>query len=337
MASNTMDGNRLNQRYALGDRNFQNLDLSGAELSGIDLRDADFRGSDLYGAKLMDSLLNRVNFSDSTNLAYADLSGADLSEANLSGANLEGANLEGAIAQGAIYDRNTTFPVSFRPETAGMIRAEDRDRESRVAQTEILKSQPVSASLQDLAPQLDVESQPIIEPSILPTYVDDVTTSDSSDSSSSSLPAAQSNKPKNSVFSCVSCSCMAPLLVISLTLGLIMYGVRLFDPLLNFRRDANPFQALKYPRSVCGDPLPRDRQKFPIKIYPVYVNYSPANFAKISKQYCRDAFQTRRKDSGVLMIQVATFNSQTRAKQFAEFIKEKVGSGSTGSPTQIYQ
>jgi uncharacterized protein YjbI with pentapeptide repeats len=146
-----MDGNQLNQRYVLGDRSFQNLDLSGAELGGIDLRDADFRGSDLYGAKLMDSLLNRVNFSDSTNLAYADLSGADLSEANLSGANLEGANLEGAIAQGAIYDRNTTFPVSFKPEAAGMIRAEDRDRESRVAQTEFLKSQPASAPLQDLA------------------------------------------------------------------------------------------------------------------------------------------------------------------------------------------
>jgi hypothetical protein len=333
-----MDGNQLNQRYVLGDRSFQNLDLSGAELSGIDLRDADFRGSDLYGAKLMDSLLNRVNFSERTNLAYADLSGSDLTEANLSGANLEGANLECAIAQGAIYDRATTFPVSFRPETAGMIRAEDRDRESRVAQTEVLKAQPASAPPQDLAPQADIDSQPVIEPSVLPNYLDATAISDSNDDSSSPSPDAQSNKPKNSACSCVGCSCMAPLLFISLTLGLIMYGMRIFDPLLYFQRATNPFQAIKYPRSACGDPLPRDPKKFPVKLYPVFVNYSSANLAKVSKQFCRDAFRTQpQKNSKAVVIQVASFNSPTRAKQFAEFIKQKVGSGYIGTSTQIYR
>ncbi len=336
MANKTMDGNEINQHYASGDRNFQKLDLSGAELSGIDLRDADFSSSDLYGAKLMDSLLNRVDFSDRTNLAYADLSGANLSEANLSGANLEGANLEGAIALGAIYDQNTTFPVSFNPDLAGMIRAEDRDRESRIAQTEILKVQPASALLQDLAPQADIESQPVIEPSVLPNYPDATTTSES-DPSSSPSSAAQSNRPKNSVCSCVGCSCMAPLLVISLALGIIVFGLRLFDPLLNFQRSANPFNAIKYPRSACGDSLPRDPNKFPVKIYPVFVNYSSANLAKISKQFCQDAFRTNPQNSGAVVIQVASFNSPTRAKQFAEFIKQKVGSGYTGKATQIYR
>jgi Pentapeptide repeats (8 copies) len=326
----------LKQRYESGDRNFQKLDLSGAELSGIDLRDADFSGSDLYGAKLMDSLLNRANFSDRTNLAYADLSGADLSEANLSGANLEGANLDGAIAQGAIYDRNTTFPITFNPEAAGMVRAEKRDRESRIAQTEILKSQPASVPSQNLHPVADTESQPVIEPSALPHYLDTVTTSDSAPASSPSS-AIQSDRPKNSAFSCVGCSCMAPLLIISLTLGIIIYGMRLFDPLLNFQRSTNPFKSIKYPRSACGDPLPRDPKKFPVKIYPVFVNYSSANLAKVSKQFCRDAFRTRPQNSGAVVIQVASFNSPTRAKQFAEFIKQKVGSGYTGASSQIYR
>jgi Pentapeptide repeats (8 copies) len=336
MASNTMDGNQLNQRYASGDRSFQNLDLSGAELSGLDLREADFGGSDLYGAKLMDSLLNRVNFSDRTNLAYADLSGADLTEANLSGANLEGANLEGAITQGAIYNHSTNFPVSFSPEAAGMIRAEDRDRQSRIAQTESLKAQPTSIPLQDLVSALEIESQTAKESSTSPGNLE-TTAASNNDSSSLDSAAVQANRPKNSACSCVSCSCMAPIVLISLALGTIIFGLRFFDPLLNFQQAANPFKSVQYPRSACGDPLPRDRKKFPVKIYPVFVNYSSANFAKISKQYCRDAFQTRRKDSGILVIQVASFNSQARAKQFAEFMTQKVGSSFTGSPTQIYQ
>jgi Pentapeptide repeats (8 copies) len=331
-----MNSTQVKQRYESGDRDFQKLDLSGAELSGIDLRDADFSGSDLYGAKLMDSLLNRANLSDNTNLAYADLRGADLSEANLSSANLEGANLEGVIVQGAIYNQNTTFPVSFNPELAGMVRAEDRERESRIAQTEILKTQPASIPLQHSTTVADVDSQSVIEPSVLHNYLDPVTTSDS-DPSSSPPSAAQSNQPRNSAFSCVTCSCMAPLLVISLTLGLILYGLRLFDPLLNFQRSANPFKALKYPRAACGDSLPRDPNKFPVKIYPVFVNYSSANLAKVSKQFCRDAFRTQPQQSGAAVIQVASFKSPTRAKQFAEFIKQKVGSGYTGKATQIYR
>ncbi len=330
-----MNSNQLKQQYESGDRNFQKLDLSGAELSGIDLRDADFSGSDLYGAKLMDSLLNRADLSG-TNLAYADLSGADLSEAHLNGANLEGTNLEGVIAQGAIYDRNTTFPVSFSPAAAGMVRAEERERESRVAQTEILKAQPASVPPQNLAPQEDIESQPVIEPSVLPNYFDPVTDPDSVPPSGP-LSAAQSNKPKNSACSCVGCSCMAPLFVVSLTLGLIMYGMRLFDPLFNFQRATNPFQAIKYPRSACGDPLPRNPKNFPVKLYPVFVNYSSANLAKVSKQFCRDAFRTQPQKSRAVVIQVASFNSPKRAKQFAEFIKQKVGSGYIGKATQIYR
>jgi Pentapeptide repeats (8 copies) len=331
-----MNSNQLKQRYESGDRTFRKLDLSGAELSGIDLRDADFSGSDLYGAKLMDSLLNRANFSDRTNLAYADLSGANLSEANLIGANLEGANLEGAIAQGAIYDERTIFPVAFNPATAGMINAEDRDRQSRIDQTNTLKAQSASASFQDLNPAPEIEFHPSEEPSVLPSDLESETTSASAPSPLP-LPVIESNRPKNSACSCVGCSCLVPLLVISLTLGTIIFGLNIFKPWFNFKRAANPFETVKYPRSACGDPLPRDPKKFPIEIYPVFVDSSSANLSKVSKQFCRDAFQTRRQDSGAIVIQVASFNSRERAQQFSEFIKQKIGSGYIGTPTQIYR
>lgn len=320
----------LKQRYESGDRTFQKLDLSGADLSGVDLRDADFRGSDFYGARLMDSLLNRVNFSENTNLAYTDLSGADLSESNLCGANLEGANLEGAIAQGALYNQDTTFPVSFNPATAGMIKAEERIRQSRIVQTDLLKAQPASTPP---APQTEIEPQSPLEPSVLPSGLESTTTSVSDPPPP--LPTVPSNRPKNSICSCMGCSCMVAFLLISLGLGTIIFGLSLFEPLFNFQRPANPFKTLQYPKSACGDPLPRDPKKFPVKIYPVFVDYSSANFNKVSRQFCRDAFQTRRKDSGALVIQVASFNRPERAKQFAEFMQQAVGSGYLGTPTQL--
>jgi Pentapeptide repeats (8 copies) len=321
----------LKQRYESGDRTFQKLDFSGADLSGLDLREADFRGSDFYGAKLMDSLLNRVNFSENTNLAYADLRGTDLSESNLCRANLEGANLEGAIAQGALYDQDTTFPVSFNPATAGMIKTEERDRQSRIIQADLLKAQPASTPPDS---QTEIEPQSPLEPSVVPSGLESTTPS-VSDPPPLPFPTAPSNRPKNSICSCMGCSCLVAFLLISLGLGTIIFGLSLFEPLFNFQRPANPFKTLQYPKSACGDPLPRDPQTFPVKIYPVFVDYSSANLNKVSKQFCQDAFQTRRKDSGALVIQVASFNDSERAQQFAEFMQQAVGSGYTGTPTQL--
>ncbi len=110
----------IQTKYATGERNFQNLQLSkvnlrgvtlkgvnlhGADLSCADLRDADLTDSDLRkcnlkGADLRGSILNGVQF-DSADLSGANLNGAKLIKAHFRKAKLcstylTKANLEGA-------------------------------------------------------------------------------------------------------------------------------------------------------------------------------------------------------------------------------------------------
>lgn len=73
-------------RYAAGERNFQNIDLSGADLSYFNLKGCNFVGANLKG----------------TNLSYSCLESAKLVVANLEGANLSGANLRKAKLVGAV-------------------------------------------------------------------------------------------------------------------------------------------------------------------------------------------------------------------------------------------
>jgi len=116
----------LLQRFALGERNFQNIDLKNANLEKIylqkanliganlqqanlkfahldrvklvvaDLTNSDLRGISLKKAKLMGAILKNANLTDA-NLQDADLTNADLTNANLTNTNLTGANLTGAI------------------------------------------------------------------------------------------------------------------------------------------------------------------------------------------------------------------------------------------------
>ncbi len=83
------------RRYAAGDRDFQNLDLSGAQLAGVDLRGANLIGAQLCRATLCNARLDGVK------LAIANLSGADLTGACLRDAKLVGANLNRTILAGA--------------------------------------------------------------------------------------------------------------------------------------------------------------------------------------------------------------------------------------------
>jgi glutathione S-transferase len=80
-SGNVASANELLQRYAAGERDFEEVRLSGADL----------QGAILHGIDLSEAILSNAN------LSRADLRGADLSWADLSGANLQGADLRGAI------------------------------------------------------------------------------------------------------------------------------------------------------------------------------------------------------------------------------------------------
>jgi glutathione S-transferase len=79
--SHITDISELLKLYAVGERDFEQVNLIAADL----------HGRVLHGIDLSESLLNDAN------LQKADLRGADLSWADLSGANLQQADLRGAI------------------------------------------------------------------------------------------------------------------------------------------------------------------------------------------------------------------------------------------------
>ena len=73
----------LLEKYAAGERDFNNVVIHGCFLTYTELRDINLSGADLRDA----------NFA-SCNLSGANLSGATVSGANLSGTNFSGANLK---------------------------------------------------------------------------------------------------------------------------------------------------------------------------------------------------------------------------------------------------
>jgi Pentapeptide repeats (8 copies) len=330
-----MDRNQLKQRYDEGDRNFQKADLSGVDLSGLDLREADFRGADLYGTQFMDSLLCRANFSEETNLGYATLNGADLSDANLSGANLEGATMERAIAQGAIYDQKTVFPVGFDITAAGGIEAQELERQSRIASVTQLKAQAAQSTA--LTPEPIAEPSQIfstVQTSIGKTPPPAINLEDSvlfpvTTATVAPTPAAAPTT-KNS-----SASCLGVSFGIFLVLGLGFAAMNLFKP--SALIPTNPFENMQYPQNSCGDPRPANANDFPVDFYPVFVKNSPNTLATLTANFCRDALVITRRDLGIQSIQVASFTTQQRAAQFAQFMTQKVGSGEVGTPTRIFK
>lgn len=75
----------VKQKYELGERQFNKMELRRADLRKVDLSHASLIGADLSYANLREA-----------NLSYCDLSNAYLNEADLMRANLKGANLTGA-------------------------------------------------------------------------------------------------------------------------------------------------------------------------------------------------------------------------------------------------
>jgi hypothetical protein len=333
----SMDRNQLKQCYDEGDRNFQKAELSGVDLSGLDLREADFRGADLYGTKLMDSLLCRADFSGGANLEYANLRGADLSEANLSGANLAGASLDGAIAQGAIYDPKTVFPVGFDIKAAGGIDVQELERQSRIASVNQLKTQAAQPKVPD--PEPVIEPEPIVEPpqTIFTAQTPVSTAYSNPDDSSMLFPPTRITEPSSIAAppQKQSNSWLGVAFGMLFVLGLGFGAMNLVKP--SSQSQTNPFESVQYPQPACGDPLPTNDSAFPVDLYPVFVNDSSGALATVKANFCRDAFVTTRKDSGIQSVQVASFSSQQRAAQFAQFMQQKVGSGDVGTPTQIFK
>lgn len=90
----TEAGELLN-RYRLGERNFQQANLSNTTLTHLNLTDINLIGANLSGANLQQTQLNRAKLI-AADLSRANLQGASLVKAKLMGANLTDADLTNA-------------------------------------------------------------------------------------------------------------------------------------------------------------------------------------------------------------------------------------------------
>lgn len=103
-----------------GSRPLANADLSGQQLRAVrwtraNLHNADLQYSALCGSDLRSADCSQACFFGAT-LRGADLQGADLSWSDLCGTDMSGARLEGVRLDHTVYDRETRWPVGFRPE-----------------------------------------------------------------------------------------------------------------------------------------------------------------------------------------------------------------------------
>jgi hypothetical protein len=98
---------------------------------------------------------------------------------------------------------------------------------------------------------------------------------------------------------------------------------------------ANPFDKVQFPKPVCGDTLPTDLKAYPVKLYPVFVDYSESNLQTVQSKFCQDALSKTREKTGKEAIQVGSFLTVDRANAFKEFLIKNIGSGEVGEPTVI--
>lgn len=97
----------------------------------------------------------------------------------------------------------------------------------------------------------------------------------------------------------------------------------------------NIFENARFPQYECGDPLPTNPNAYPINLYPVFIDFSDRNLQIARSQYCQDAIEKPRKDSGKLSVQVASFVDSERANAFRDFLSVRVGTVEVGAPTVI--
>jgi hypothetical protein len=99
--------------------------------------------------------------------------------------------------------------------------------------------------------------------------------------------------------------------------------------------EINPFDQMRFPKSVCGDPLPTDSSAYPVNFYPVFVSLSDSNLQITQSRFCRDALPVVRKDTNVRAIQVASFRSAERANFFREYVSRGIADAEVGASTVI--
>lgn len=98
------EAGKLLNRYRLGERNFQQAELSNGVLNNLNLTDINLIGANLSGANLQNTQLVRAKLI-AADLSQANLTGANLTKAKLIGANLTGANLTNAnLSQADLSD-----------------------------------------------------------------------------------------------------------------------------------------------------------------------------------------------------------------------------------------
>lgn len=99
--------------------------------------------------------------------------------------------------------------------------------------------------------------------------------------------------------------------------------------------EPNPFESVEFPQAACGDPLPLNKDQYPLSLYPVFISDSDENLNRVKTEFCQDAIRKRRESTGKQMIQVASFLSVERANQFKDFMISKFGSGEVGEASNI--
>ncbi|WP_377474038.1 MAG: hypothetical protein P2A85_16945 [Microcoleus anatoxicus] len=89
-----------------------------------------------------------------------------------------------------------------------------------------------------------------------------------------------------------------------------------------------------FPKSTCGDPLPTNPNDYPVDFYPVYLPDSEANLQLARSRFCQDALFKQRKDTGSIVVQVASFSNYQRAIEFRDFLNSETSGSSIGPPTR---
>ncbi len=103
---------------------------------------------------------------------------------------------------------------------------------------------------------------------------------------------------------------------------------------------AQPQQSAKLPEKaekVCGDSPPTDPKVYPVRFYPVSVEYSDKNLELVKKHFCEDARETPSKSLGKNILQAASFTSKDKAEAFKEKLSQYFSQARVGEPTIVEQ
>jgi hypothetical protein len=96
----------------------------------------------------------------------------------------------------------------------------------------------------------------------------------------------------------------------------------------------NPFASVSFPQVSCGDPKPTSLENYPVSFYPIFVADSDATLSQ-ARMFCRDALRVKRKDTGRYGVQVSSFTSYEKAKDFKDHIATSLLSSEIGPPTVL--